>query len=320
VDALYKEKTIPVVIKDIKEETAVVKRFSLASVDGMPLPKFSGGAHISTYIDDKELLVRQYSLTSSPDDTKHYQIGVRLSDASRGGSHYWHQSMKVGDRLHISYPKNHFPLSFKAKHHVFYAAGIGITPFLSMMNELHSRGSSFELHYASKTEEACAFYGFLQEHYPNQCHLYFSNKKQRINQSSLEEHPIGTHVYFCGPDSFISDLTESAYQLGYPPSAVHMERFTPPQPKNMKPFNVQLKDETFVEVARDQTLLEALLNKGIKAPYSCRVGRCGTCELKVVEGEIAHYDSFLSEEQKQSQSRILTCVSRGKSDMLVLDV
>jgi dimethylamine monooxygenase subunit B len=320
VDALYKEKTIPVMIKDIKDETAFVKRFTLASVDGMPLPKFSGGAHISTYIEDNELLVRQYSLTSSPDDTKHYQIGVRLSDVSMGGSRYWHQNMKIGDMLRISYPKNHFPLSFKAKHHVFYAAGIGITPFLSMMNELHSRGSSFELHYASKTEEACAFYGFLQEHYPNQCHLYFSNKKQRINQSSLEEHPIGTHVYFCGPDSFISDLTESAYQLGYPSSSVHMERFNPPQPKDMQPFKVQLKDGTLVKVAKDQTLLEALLIKGIKAPYSCRVGRCGTCEVQVVEGEIAHYDSFLSEEQKQSHSRILTCVSRAKSDMLVLVV
>jgi dimethylamine monooxygenase subunit B len=320
VDALYKEKTIPVMIKDIKDETAFVKRFTLASVDGMPLPKFSGGAHISTYIEDNELLVRQYSLTSSPDDTKHYQIGVRLSDASRGGSRYWHQNMKIGDQLHISYPKNHFTLSFKAKHHVFYAAGIGITPFLSMMNELHSRDASFELHYASKTKEACAFYEYLQEHYPNQCHFYFSNKKQRINQPSLEEHPIGTHVYFCGPESFISDLTESAHQLGYPPSAVHTERFTPPQPKEMKPFKVQLKDGTLIKVARDQTLLEALLNKGIKAPYSCRVGRCGTCELTVVEGEIAHYDSFLSEEKKRSQSRILTCVSRAKSDMLVVDV
>jgi dimethylamine monooxygenase subunit B len=320
VDALYKEKTIPVVIKDIKVETEFVKKFTLASVDGKPLPKFSGGAHISTYIEDEDLFIRQYSLTSSPDNTKHYQIGVRLSDVSRGGSRYWHQNLKVGDRLHISYPKNHFPLSFKAKHHVFYAAGIGITPFLSMMNELHSRGTSFELHYASKTEEACAFIEFLQEHYPNQCRFYFSNKKQRIASSSLEEHAIGTHVYFCGPESFITDLTESAYQLGYPASVVHMERFTPPQPKNLSSFQVQLKDGILLEVAKEQTLLEALLNYGIKAPYSCRVGRCGTCELRVVEGEIAHYDSFLNEEQKQSQSRILTCVSRAKSDMLVLDV
>jgi dimethylamine monooxygenase subunit B len=320
VGALYKEKTIPVIIKDIKKETEFVKRFTLASVDGKPLPKFSGGAHISTYIEDGDLLVRQYSLTSNPDDTQNYQIAVRLSETSKGGSRYWHQNMKLGDKLHISYPKNHFPLSFKAKHHVFYAAGIGITPFLSMMKELHSKGASFELHYASKTEEACAFYEFLQEHYPFQCRFYFSNKKKRIHVSSLEEHPIGTHVYFCGPESFITDLTETALQLGYPKSAVHMERFTPPQPKETVSFHVQLKDGNLIEVAKEQTLLEALLNNGIKAPYSCRVGRCGTCELPVSEGEIAHYDSFLSEEQQKSNSMILTCVSRAKSAKLVLNI
>jgi dimethylamine monooxygenase subunit B len=320
VGALYKEKTIPVIIKDIKKETEFVKRFTLASVDGKPLPKFSGGAHISTYIEDGDLLVRQYSLTSNPDDTQNYQIAVRLSETSKGGSRYWHQNMKLGDKLYISFPKNHFPLSFKAKHHVFYAAGIGITPFLSMMKELHSKGASFELHYASKTEEACAFYEFLQEHYPFQCRFYFSNKKKRIHVSSLEEHPIGTHVYFCGPGSFITDLTESAFQLGYPRSTVHMERFTPLQPKEVKAFMVLLNDGALIEVAKEQTLLEALLNNGIKAPYSCRVGRCGTCELPVSEGEIAHYDSFLSEEQQKSNSMILTCVSRAKSAKLVLNI
>lgn len=317
---MYKEKTIRVTIKEIKEKTDVVKRFTLVSVDGKPLPKFSGGAHISTYIEDVGSLVRQYSLTSNPDQTGHYQIAIRLSDTSRGGSRYWHQNMKVGDKLHISYPKNHFALSFKAKHHVFFADGIGITPFLSMMKELYSRGASFELHYASKTEEACAFYKSLQEHFPTQCRFYFSNKKQRINASSLIEHPIGTHVYFCGPESFITDLTESAYQLGYPPSAVHIERFTPPHHKDREPFQVQLRDGTLIDVAKDQTLLETLLDNGINAPYSCRVGRCGTCELQVLEGEIAHYDSFLSEEQKQSQSRILTCVSRAKSAKLLLNI
>jgi dimethylamine monooxygenase subunit B len=320
VDILYKEKTIPVYVKAIEQVTEFVKRFTLTTVNGKLLPKFSGGAHISTYIGGEEVLVRQYSLTSNPDDTQNYQIAVRLSETSKGGSRYWHQNMKLGDKLHISYPKNHFPLSFKAKHHVFYAAGIGITPFLSMMKELHSRGTSFELHYASKTEEACAFYEFLQEHYANQCFFYFSNKKKRIHVSSLEEHPIGTHVYFCGPESFITDLTESAFQLGYPRSSVHMERFTPPQPKETVSFHVQLKDGNLIEVAKEQTLLEALLNNGIKAPYSCRVGRCGTCELPVSEGEIAHYDSFLSEEQQKSNSMILTCVSRAKSAKLVLDI
>lgn len=71
---------------------------------------------------------------------------------------------------------------------------------------------------------------------------------------------------------------------------------------------------------KNQTLLDALLEAGIKAPYSCRVGRCGTCEQKVAEGAIDHYDSFLSEKQKKAQNVILSCVSRAKSGKLVIEI
>jgi dimethylamine monooxygenase subunit B len=317
---LYKEKTITVYVKAIEQETEFVKRFTLAAVDGKPLPRFSGGAHISTFIEEEKVIVRQYSLTSNPDETQNYQIAVRLSETSRGGSRYWHQKMKVGDILFISYPKNQFPLSFKAKHHVFYAAGIGITPFLSMMKDLTKKGAHFELHYASKSKGNCSFYEYLQVHFPNQCHFYFSNKKQRLNASFLERHPIGTHVYFCGPETFITQFTDEAVKLGYPNSSIHFERFTPPQPMNTMPFHVQIKNGTLIQVSKDQSLLEALLEQGITAPYSCRVGRCGTCELKVKEGEIDHYDSFLSDEQKKTNSKILACVSRAKSSKLLLEI
>jgi dimethylamine monooxygenase subunit B len=317
---LYKEKTITVYVKAIEQETEFVKRFTLAAVDGKPLPRFSGGAHISTFIEEEKVIVRQYSLTSNPDETQDYQIAIRLSESSRGGSRYWHQKMKVGNKLLISYPKNQFPLSFKAKHHVFYAAGIGITPFVSMMKDLNNQGASFELHYASKSKEACAFYGYLQRHFTNQCHFYFSNKKQRLNASFLERHPIGTHVYFCGPETFITQFTDEAVKLGYPNSSIHFERFTPPQPMNTMPFHVQMKNGILIRVSKDQSLLEALLEQGITAPYSCRVGRCGTCELKVKEGEIDHYDSFLSDEQKKTNSKILACVSRAKSSKLLLEI
>ncbi|HYK74737.1 MAG TPA: ferredoxin reductase [Pseudoneobacillus sp.] len=163
---MYNEKIIPVFIEAIHEETALVKRFTLKAMDGAILPSFSSGSHIITYIEGQNgMISRPYSLTNYSEKPDRYQIAIRLSDNSRGGSLYWHQHVKVGDNLYISFPKNHFPLSFKAKHHVFYAAGIGITPFLSMMTELQEQGASFELHYAAKTRESCAFYSNIKEKY-----------------------------------------------------------------------------------------------------------------------------------------------------------
>jgi dimethylamine monooxygenase subunit B len=169
-----KEHTIPVFIKSIEELTPQVKQFTLSPINMTRLPPFSGGSHIITYIaGENGFITRAYSLTNLPDQTDSYQIAIRLSENSNGGSKHWHESIKIGDCIRISYPKNHFPLSFKAKHHVFYAAGIGITPFLSMMAELKERKTTFELHYASKSEELCSFYSLIKEKFADETTFFF---------------------------------------------------------------------------------------------------------------------------------------------------
>ncbi|MEI2666194.1 PDR/VanB family oxidoreductase [Rossellomorea sp. LJF3] len=309
-------KTITVTVQSIHQETPYVKRFSLTPAGNELLPPFSGGSHITTYIETgSETIARSYSLTNPPGQRDTYHIAIRLNEQSTGGSRYWHEHMKAGDILRISPPQNHFPLSFRAKHHVFYAAGIGITPFLSMMAELKKEGRSFELHYASKSEEHCPFYNHLKNMYPKEAHLYFSTEK-RLTDDSLHDHRIGTHVYFCGPPLFIDEWTESALSIGYPRASIHFERFIPRKSMVRHDFWVELKSGPIVNVPREMTLLEALHNEGINVPYSCRVGRCGTCEVKVLEGEVDHGDSFLSESERSEHKSILTCVSRARAEKL----
>lgn len=174
--------TIEVVVEEIKRESPTVKSFKLVAANGSSLPRFSGGSHITTYVQTEYgLIERHYSLTTDPDITDYYQIAIRRSDQSRGGSIYWHDHIKIGDKLYISYPKNHFPLSFRAKHHVFFAAGIGITPFLAMAADLKKKGKSFELHYAAPSKELCAFHDFLLSIYPDETHFYFSKENENDN-------------------------------------------------------------------------------------------------------------------------------------------
>ena len=234
----------------------------------------------------------------------------------------WHQNVQVGDVLTVSYPKNYFPLSFQAKHHVFYAAGIGITPFLSMMAELTEKNCSFELHYVAKSKEKCAFYEYLSKAYPDQCHFYFSEDEgtKRLLPDHLLNHRIGTHVYFCGPERMIQDFTTAAKTYGYPSFNLHYERFAAPSMKEQHAFQVTLKSSgKQLEVPANSSLLDVLLQNEVQVPYSCTVGGCGTCEVKVAEGEIVHFDSFLTEEQQSSNQTMLSCVSRGKG-RLVLNI
>jgi dimethylamine monooxygenase subunit B len=319
---LQQKSTLEVRVKSIIKETATIKRFTLQALNGLKLPLFSGGSHITTYLPNSSgTLERSYSVFNLSEPNS-IEIAVRLAEPSTGGSVYWHHHVSEGDVLKVSYPKNHFPLSFQAKHHVFYAAGIGITPFLSMMAELAEKKQSFELHYGAKSKEQCAFLNYLNNTYPGYCHFYFSEEEnpQRLSAKLLMDHRIGTHVYFCGPEKMIKDFTSAAKSYGYPAYNVHFERFAPPVKKDAVPFGITLKQSgKQLEVPEESSLLDVLRQDGIDIPYSCRVGGCGTCEVKVANGEIDHYDSFLTDEQRDSNRTMLSCVSRGKGN-LILDL
>lgn len=310
-------------VGQIEQLTPTVKRFDLYPSDNKPLLAFTGGAHISTVVKNgKAIIERNYSLVSHPTDRTKYSIAIHKDPQSRGGSVYWHEHVKVGDEVIVSFPKNHFPLCFHAKHHVFYAAGIGITPFLTMMADLEAEGKSFELHYSARTKELCAFYDYLMERYPDKCHIYFTREKnpKRMSPELMKEHPIGTHVYFCGPAKMVTEFRNAALSYGYPEKSIHFELFNIIEgPKN--PFTVQLaKSSRLIEVSEKQTLLEALLEAGIDAPYSCKAGGCGMCEIEVIDGEVDHRDIFYSDEERKQKKFILACCSRAKDQKLVLNL
>ncbi|PLR79930.1 oxidoreductase [Bacillus canaveralius] len=314
--------TIKVIVAEIKYESPTVKSFKLIAANGSSLPGFSGGSHLTTYIQSEfGLIERHYSLTNDPDTKEYYKIAIRRSDQSKGGSIFWHDHIKVGDQLEISYPRNHFSLSFKAKHHVFIAAGIGITPFLAMSAELKKKGKSFELHYAAPTKELCAFYSYLSSTYPEEANFYFSKEGRRMTTDVMKHKPIGTHVYFCGTEAMVREYQEAAKSYGYPEKSIHFELFTPPSSGPKHAFQVKLRQsDQMIDVPEGESLLETLLKHGIPAPHSCKIGGCGSCQVDVLDGEVDHRDLFLSDNERKEINVILTCVSRAKSGCLVLDL
>lgn len=316
-----KQGVIEAVVSEVFEETAQVKRFRLISSTDLPLPRFSGGAHITTYIEESSgaLLERHYSLTSHPKEVDYYEIAIQRNPLSKGGSVFWHDHVRKGTRLEISLPKNHFHLSFIAKHHVFFAAGIGITPFITMAADLKRQGRTFELHYAARSQKDCTFYDWLKKNYPNETHFYFTKEQSRMSPEIMKKLLIGTHVYFCGPETMVREFTDSARSYGYPEKSIHFELFSPPDFGPAHPFEVKLaKSNQLLQVGAEESLLEVLLKNGVDAPYSCKIGGCGSCELEVLEGTVDHRDVYLSDEEKNQKNVILTCVSRGKSDRLML--
>ena len=306
-------------VAEIKAVTPLVKRFTLVSNAGDNLPGFSAGSHVMVHVPGKDRIYHNaYSLMSAPRTRDYYQIGVLRQEQSRGGSVYMHEQVNVGDLLQITPPVNLFPLDRLARKHILIAGGIGITPFLSYLNELAELQVPYELHYTYRTRAQAAFLEQLTLQLGSIMHTYESGRNRRIRpRSMLANQPLGTHMYVCGSVSFTNAVIEGARELGWPDSHVHYEQFAAPHPGTS--FKVICaKTACEIDVPEDMSLLEALESAGIAIPNACRGGVCGQCETEILEGEAEHRDSYLSDESRDC--KITPCVSRAKTGLLVLNL
>ena len=147
--------TLQLKVNRITQEALDIRSFELVDPQGRLLPMFTAGAHLD--VEMAAGLIRQYSISSDPRDVDRYVVGVLREPESTGGSVYMHEQIKEGDLLTIHGPRNNFPLSDNARHHILLAGGIGVTPMMAMARELHSRGASFELQYCTRSPERTAF-------------------------------------------------------------------------------------------------------------------------------------------------------------------
>ncbi|WP_270180809.1 PDR/VanB family oxidoreductase [Alkalihalobacillus sp. CinArs1] len=299
-------------VEQIKQVTPQIKAFTLSSETAVD--PFGAGAHLTLHLPMGD---RQYSLINNPlEMTNDYQIAVKKVSAN-GGSHYLHEHLEVGDSVLVSGPDNYFPVHLEAQHVIFFAAGIGITPFLSMMPYLSTLGKTFELHYAVKNVESCPFYEELLK-YTEQVFFYSGSREEKKKQvrEALENRKIGTHVYVCGPETFMEMVVDTTRELRFPSRVVHEERFRPAAKiRNPKPFRVTVNGGDELLVKENESLLERLLDEGYPVSYACRMGICGSCEVTVCGGEVIHSDTFLTEKEKEN--KMLSCVSRGVGEIAI---
>lgn len=289
---------------------------------GGQLPTFQPGAHIDVHMPNG--MVRQYSLTNGPGQTEQYTIGVKLEPDSRGGSACMHGSVRQGDVLAISEPRNNFPLRRDAIKTVFVAGGIGITPLLSMARALGHSGLAHELHYFAQSQDHMAFpdvLGSLGDGIVPHLGLDPADTKSKLEQV-LGDYQPAMHLYVCGPGPMLEATRKIAADRGWPDESVHFEYFkNTNEIDDSSTFEIDLaRSAMTLQVPAGKTILEVLRENGVDVPSSCEQGACGTCLTTVLDGEPDHQDVYLNDSEKTSGSCMMTCVSRAKSARLVLDI
>ncbi|WP_239064195.1 cytochrome P450 [Streptomyces sp. SID7958] len=310
-------RTLSLEVTGRTEASDGVVALSLSHPDGGDLPPWKAGAHIDVHVPNGngEPWVRQYSLSSDPEDRTTYRVGVLREPAGRGGSAAVHDALTVGSRVTVSWPRNNFRL-LPSPRYLFIAGGIGITPILPMIREAERAGAEWDLVYGGRTQASMAFRDELAVH------------GDRVTFVPQDEHGLidlpgllgevreGTLVYACGPEPLLRAVEENTAH--WPKNSLRLERFAPkPVVRTVPdtPFEVEFAESgRVVEVGAEETILEAAEKAGLAVVSSCKTGTCGTCETPIVSGRADHRDSILTPSEQEAGRTMLICVSRAAAD------
>ena len=142
--------------------------------------------------------------------------------------------------------------------------------------------------------------------------------------SALSEPAENTLVYCCGPEGLLSAVEHGCKT--WAKDSLHVERFSAkeldePSPEALDTFEIECQRSGLtLTVPSDKTVYQVCEDAGVDVLGSCMEGVCGTCECDVLEGEPDHRDSVLNDAEKARNDVMMICVSRSRSERLVLDL
>ena len=306
-------------VRALRLEAEDVLGVELAPPGAAPLPfNWAPGAHVDLRLGNG--VVRQYSVISLPEEG-HVYLGIKREKASRGGSQWLHEHLRLGARVEVGVPRNLFALQPGAGPVILVAAGIGITPLLPMYRQCQTQARPVRLLYFTHDVRQAPFIQRLD----NGIDLYGGLRAHQIAERLAEQLPTWdaqASLYSCGPAGFMDCVEQTALAQGWPTAALHREHFHAAVlcAQTERGCSLVLQRSGLeVEVQPGESLVQAASRVGVELPVSCGMGICGACVSRVIEGEPEHRDEYLSDAQRTSGEWIAPCVSGCRSARLVLD-
>lgn len=290
-----------------------VIELELADANGGSLPKVEPGSHIDLRLGAD--MIRQYSLVRLAGDSNTWRVAVLIDPEGRGGSTLISESLVEGATVDVSGPRNHFALEDAPSYH-FIAGGIGVTPLIEMCRQAEGRDAEWSLAYLGRSRESMAYLDELIEEFGEKIHAFIGTEGNRYDVvSALTDGDDETLTYCCGPERLIGAV-EDAMRAAGRLSNLRVERFEP------KPLSGDMVNEEFVVYAtksdvefvvpEDESILVAADFEGVVVPGDCLEGTCGSCETRVLSGQVEHRDSILSAQAQDESATMMICVSRAR--------
>ncbi len=247
-----------------EKESDIITSFYLVPAAGGGIPDFKPGQYVTVRVATPcgHTTMRNYSLSDMPGQG-YFRISVKRETGARADtpkgfvSNHLHDNIDVGSVIELGPPCGEFFLDTDAKHDrplVLLAAGIGITPILSIVQSALARmpGRKIHLVHASLNEKVQAFRATLDglaASHGNLTvrHCYSEPAPAGVTRSSADLTGMidaalieslvperNADYYFCGPKPFMVNIYHQLLGWGIPPAQVHFEFFGPRQELDKK--------------------------------------------------------------------------------------
>ncbi|MEG9224671.1 fatty acid desaturase [Aeromicrobium sp. Sec7.5] len=310
---------------------------------------FEAGQHVSIRTDlGGEDVRRSYSICS-PATSDVLSIAVKHLP---GGafSTFASEQLRPGDRLEVMTPSGSFgtpvePLA--TKDYVAVVAGSGITPVLSIVQTTLAveTESCFTVIYGNRDADSTMFRAELEDlearyadrlrivHVRSRDPRHPANLRGRIDRARLATFlqaklaAAGVDEWFlCGPVDMVAELRDLLLEEGVETDRVHVELFhgfsRTGSADGFAPATVDVSlrgEQHRVALDAGDTVLESALKAGLKAPYACLGGACGTCRAKVETGAVVMDQNFALGSAEIEAGYVLTCQSHPTTDEVGVD-
>ena len=339
-------------IQEIKQETSDTVSISFEVPTELKSKfNYKSGQYITIKKDiGGEDVRRSYSLCSAPGEDD-FRIGVKKVENGKMST-FLTEGLKVEEGLEVMDPAGNFVIAESNNNIVAFAAGSGITPILSMVKTVLDSGGSFTLFYGNKTINDTIFkkeLDALKNQYSTSFDLNYIYSRESVGDNLYEGRITkekcnaifskdsnllkADGFYMCGPEDMIFNTSDVLKELGVDEGKIHFELFTVPtkQESTTEVSSSDFSGESQVTVIMDgddfefslrnygDFILDAAMENGADAPFSCKGAVCCTCKAQVVEGKAIMDMNYSLSEEEVEEGFILTCQARPASEKLVVD-
>ncbi len=335
-------------VQTIVRETPSVQTFRLRSPDGGPLPfTYQPGQFLNVAFGiGGARMIRSYSISSSPNERDYLELTIKREDRGAVSRHI-NDLLNVGDIIEAGGPVGTFTFTgAEANSILLISAGVGVTPMMSTARYLTERswpGDIFFIH-ACRTMTDFIFrepIAALEKRNPklhvavmlSKAGPEWTGPRGRVTKEFLMATVpdlAARRVHICGPVPMMDATKAILREIGVSPENVKTEQFGAIKPPLGAPATTAKptvaatgplvtfsKNNKTANIRPNQTILELSEDLGIGIDFSCRIGVCGVCKVKMTSGEVHMAVQDALTDDDKANNIILACQAKPRTPVTV---